>query len=165
MRRIAVISHPLRINECEIFLRLVENQDLQMVLCPENIDFSNMDLPQGCEAIFYKKGASSILHRSAFSLVINKTKIFLRSGSNLGLHLEHFIQKIRESFAPYRRWLRIRKRNEVKDSLISLNKQLLYALNSIHEVESISVIIAFDAFDLPTLLDFADSKEIGVHLR
>tara|TARA_B100000902_G_C27194085_1_gene855496 strand:+ start:431 stop:928 length:498 start_codon:yes stop_codon:yes gene_type:complete len=165
MRRIAVISHPLRINECEIFLRLVENQDLRMVLCPESIDFSNMDFPQGCEAIFYKKGASSILQRSAFPLFVNKVKISLRSGSNLGLHLEHLIQKTRERLAPYRRWSKIKKRGEVSDSLISLNKQLLYALNSIHELESISAIVAFDAFDLPTLLDFADSKGIGVHLR
>ena len=165
MRKVVVISHPLRASECEVFLGLEENRDLQTVICSANSVLKRANLPQGCEIVFYQERASFLFRKSGFSLFVNKVKSLLRGGSNSGVYIERLLQKIRERLTPYRGWLRIRKKGTEGDFSLSLNEKLFRVLYAVHEVEPISTIVAFDALELPTLLDFSASRGIDVSLR
>ncbi len=166
MRRVAIISHPLRANECGIFLGLEENKDLSILVCSVSSILKSISLPQDCEVILYQKKTSILLfRRNILSVMRNWTKNLLRGGSLLGLRLEGLLQKMRVRIVPFQGWSRIRKRGLKESSSVPLNRQLLQTLNSLHKIESISAIVVFDVFDLPTILDFARSKEIEVSLR
>ena len=160
---VAVMTQPLRAAYCAEYLHRRSSDSTVVAVVADRRAFAGIDLPADAEVV-YPSSAPSVLpsERVSRSHVAGRVRRWMRSGSTGGARAHRLLLAMT--------WrLRYLDRTAM---LVRRRRASAVSSHDVHRVlqllasrEPITELVAFDAFDLPSLLEFGEPRGIPVMLR
>lgn len=166
MKRVAIISQPLRASHCRAYLDGRGDEQVILTSDPSAFDDLRFETPPRVVPVSPPPEllpSSRLTGARLFRTVLSRA----RSGSSVGRRLERAVKRIAWRLRYLDRlvlMIRRRKARELTETAIS--ESVLYAkLVEEHGMGGIGELVVFDVFDLPVALAFARDNELKVLVR
>lgn len=161
---VAVMTNPMRARYCAEFLYRRAELCQTAAVVADGRAFGEVELPAATRVfVATARSAEAPSERILRSSLGRQAARWVRSGSTTGSTVERAIRLMMWRLRYVDRITSL-MRGQRSDSGASA-KAIIEILTKLDEAEPITELVAFDAFDLPALMDFADERGIPVRLR
>lgn len=165
MTVVATLSQTMRAQQCASYMSALSSVDRSYIIISDPSALSPYDLPANCVVIPVKP-APDLLPTSRLmkSRLRQRIIAFARGGSQMGQKVEKYSRRILWRLRYLDRLIVAASKSE-SDANGKISEPLLELLQQIHTDETITQVVVFDLFDLPTALKFGVKHSARVMVR
>ncbi len=167
MRPVGVMSQGLRAAQCAAYFSEQPDGQNALILTSNVAVFESMKLPPQVSVTPMSPEQSPVPStKAAASNLRSRIILWARSGSRFGRGVERVARQFVRVWRRADELLFIKRlRRNHTDAGAASRPAVLSALQRVHHVEPITLLVVFDLYDLPTVMEFGAQSGIPVVVR
>ena len=158
-----MMTQAMRARYCAEFLNRCADEGRVVAVVADRRAFADVELPSSVDVVVVISNTATLpSERVLRSSLARRVVGWMRSGSTMGWRAERLIRSIMWRLRYIDRAATVMAERRASPSSVD---ELTAALKSLEHEEPITELVAFDAFDLPALVAFAERRDMRVRLR